>query len=398
MTHRLIKNGDLILSGPVGGSFFSETGFSDTDVIEALTELEGDITVRINSGGGSAFQGIGIFNALKTYDGKVTVAVDGIAASAASVVAMAGEEIIMREGALMMVHNASGLTAGTAKDHAKTIEALDRLDSQMASLYAKRSGLKPKEAKSLMDEETWLTGQEAVAKGLADKTDSEPSATASHFDYSTYARAPEHLVAAMKAFTASHTGTKIAERPGSLPPAPAAEQGTRTMEFKDITLSGLRENRADLVTEIETAAKAAVDLDVKLAEARAEGAKAERERIQGIEANTLPGHADLTAKLKYDGKTSPAEAAVAILQAERALGGNHLTALADDEKKLKGLAPEFKPANGNGEESKPGAGLSGEAKWKAQYAASADLQKEFTSAELYCAHMKYETRYQGVAA
>src|SRR4051812_38410199 len=104
MAHRLIRNGDLVLNGPVGGSFFSETGFSDNDVIEALTELEGDITVRINSGGGSAFQGIGIFNALKAHDGKVTVAVDGIAASAASIIAMAGEDIVMREGAMMMIH------------------------------------------------------------------------------------------------------------------------------------------------------------------------------------------------------------------------------------------------------------------------------------------------------
>jgi ATP-dependent Clp protease protease subunit len=324
MAHRLIKNGDLVLNGPVGGSFFSETGFSDNDVIEALTELEGDITVRINSGGGSAFQGIGIFNALKAHDGKVTVAVDGIAASAASIIAMAGEDIVMREGAMMMIHNASGMTAGTKETHAKTIKVLERLDGQMAGVYAKRSGMSKSKAQALMDEETWLTGAEAVKKGLATKTDSEPAATASQFDYAAYSRAPQHLVAQAATFTAQHTGTKQAERPGPIAtPAPAAEQGTRTMDFKDITLSGLRENRADLVTEIEATMK----LDDKLAAARAEGAKAERERIKGIEDNTLPGHEKLTAELKFDGKTSPAEAAVAILKAEKALGGRALTGI-----------------------------------------------------------------------
>src|SRR5688572_19899908 len=131
MTHRLIKNGALVLYGPVGMLDWFNEGFTATEVIEALAEMEGDITVHINSGGGFAFDGIAISNALKAYDGKVTTVNDAFAASAASIIFMAGEERLMSDGSILMIHNAAGFTIGTAKDHRKGADVLDKLDGEL---------------------------------------------------------------------------------------------------------------------------------------------------------------------------------------------------------------------------------------------------------------------------
>lgn len=124
----------------------------------------------------------------------------------------------------------------------------------------------------------------------------------------------------------------------------------------------------------------------------AEGAAAERARIQGVEAQMLAGHGELIARLKFDGKTTPEQAAVQVLAAERAHAANRKASLDADEAKMKGLASEHGPANGPASDkpAAPGAGLEGEAKWKAQYAADAKLQGEFRSEGNYIAFKKSE--------
>ncbi|MFG1370702.1 head maturation protease, ClpP-related [Xanthobacter oligotrophicus] len=193
MARDLIVDGELVLYGPVGGSFWDDDGFTATDVLQALAEVEGDITVRLNSGGGVAWDGIAIYNALKARSGVVTVVVDGIAASAASVIAMAGDDVVMRTGALMMIHNAATITWGTAEDHGKSVELLRKLDGQIASIYAERTGMDLAEIRALMDAETWMDGAEAIDKGFAGETDDEAAAKATAFDYRLYAHAPKPL-------------------------------------------------------------------------------------------------------------------------------------------------------------------------------------------------------------
>ena len=103
---KLLLNGALMLYGDVGDPFGWGDGFSASDVAEALAEHgDGDITVRVNSGSGIANEGMAIYSLLKGHAGKVTIAVDGVAASAASLIAMAGSEIEMRDGAMMMIHD-----------------------------------------------------------------------------------------------------------------------------------------------------------------------------------------------------------------------------------------------------------------------------------------------------
>lgn len=191
----VLSGEDIILYGAVGESFF-EPGFTARDVINALAKRKGkDVSVRINSGGGYSDEGVAIYNSLKAHNGKVTVYVDGIAASAASLIAMAGSEIVMRTGSTMMVHDPMMISVGNADDMAKAIEQLNACANSMADIYADKTGRKATEIRAEMREELWLTPDEAIAKGYADRRDSEEAIEASAFDYRAYAKAPERMVA-----------------------------------------------------------------------------------------------------------------------------------------------------------------------------------------------------------
>ncbi|MFG1332029.1 head maturation protease, ClpP-related [Xanthobacter autotrophicus] len=198
MARDLIVDGELVLYGPVGGGWWDDSGFTAADVLQALAQIEGDVTVRLNSGGGVAWDGIAIYNALKARPDPVTVIVDGVAASAASVIAMAGDEVTMRAGALMMIHNASTITWGDANDHAKNVDLLRKLDGQIAAIYAERTGMDLTEIRALMDSETWMDGADAIDKGFAGAADETLAAKASAFDYRLYAHAPKPLQSAAR--------------------------------------------------------------------------------------------------------------------------------------------------------------------------------------------------------
>ncbi len=167
--HRLIESGQLILFGTVGERNFEDDGFTPREVVSALALLDGDLTVRINSWGGIASDGIAIFNALQAHNGKITTQIDGIAASAASIIVMAGEEIIVPANALLMIHNASASTHGTKTEHLKQAEVLGIHDEQIAVILSKRTGLSEDGVQLLMDAETWMTGVEAKKMGFATK-------------------------------------------------------------------------------------------------------------------------------------------------------------------------------------------------------------------------------------
>ena len=133
----VMVNGELVLYGFVGDNFW-DMGFTAKEVLDALAEhgRTEDITVRINSGGGYVDDGIAIFNALKAHAGKVTVVVDSLAASSASIIAMAGDERIMRTGALMMIHDPQGGVWGTAADMEKFAKVVEKQAESLASIYA----------------------------------------------------------------------------------------------------------------------------------------------------------------------------------------------------------------------------------------------------------------------
>ncbi|EKS8366628.1 MULTISPECIES: head maturation protease, ClpP-related [Bacillus] len=127
------------------------------------------IHVHINSGGGSAFDGVAICNQLKQHSAEIIVHIDGWAASAASVIAMAGDKIIMPSNTMMMIHQASTFEYGNADLFEKTARDLRKIDSALAASYKKRFVGTDEELKQLLKDETWLTAEEAVALGLADE-------------------------------------------------------------------------------------------------------------------------------------------------------------------------------------------------------------------------------------
>jgi ATP-dependent Clp protease, protease subunit len=159
---------EIHIYGDIGESWLWDS-VSANDVKDALKEIEGDVVIRINSPGGDAFDGIAIYNQLKNHNGKITVYVDGWAASAASIIAMAADELIMNTGTMLMVHEAWTFAYGNKTDIEKTVNALKGLDASLADIYMTRFKGERSEIETFMKNETWFTASEAVEVGLADK-------------------------------------------------------------------------------------------------------------------------------------------------------------------------------------------------------------------------------------
>ena len=152
----------------IGQDYWGE-GVTAKRIAGALRAMNGaDVTVNINSPGGDMFEGLAIYNLLREYEGRVTVKVLGIAASAASVIAMAGDDIQIGRGAFLMIHNCWVYAMGNRHDFAELAQSLEPFDTAMADIYAARSGLDMVAVQKLMDAESYIGGSDAVAKGLAD--------------------------------------------------------------------------------------------------------------------------------------------------------------------------------------------------------------------------------------
>tara|TARA_R100000655_G_scaffold32659_1_gene64625 strand:+ start:7322 stop:8317 length:996 start_codon:yes stop_codon:yes gene_type:complete len=144
-----------------------------------------DLTVRINSVGGSVFDGLAIYNILRSHKGNVNVKIEGLAASIASIIALGGDNIEMAENGFFMIHNPFGNSFGDAEEMRKTADLLDKIKKELVSVYAKQSSLTESEIQDMMDEETWLTSQEALEMGFVD-TITEPIKIAASFDLSRF--------------------------------------------------------------------------------------------------------------------------------------------------------------------------------------------------------------------
>jgi ATP-dependent Clp protease protease subunit len=182
-----------------------------------------ELTVRINSPGGSVFDGIAIYNALKRHDAAITVWIDGIAASIASVIAMAGDDVVMPENAMLMLHDPSGLVMGTASDMRAMAEALDKMKAGMVAAYRDKSGRDDAEIEALLREETWLSAQEAIELGLADRIE-QPVRMAAHFDLSRFRNTPPQLAAILTSSSLSEDDMSAPQK--TRPPKPGAVEVT----------------------------------------------------------------------------------------------------------------------------------------------------------------------------
>ena len=156
----------------IGEDWWTGGGFTAKRMSAALRSIgKADVTVKINSPGGDMFEGIAIYNLLRDHPAKVTVEVMGLAASAASIIAMAGDEIKMGLGSFMMVHNAWGVVIGNRHDLSEAASLFEGFDSALVDIYEARTGMKRAEIIKLMDAETFMGPSDAVTNGFADAVD-----------------------------------------------------------------------------------------------------------------------------------------------------------------------------------------------------------------------------------
>ena len=156
-------------------SIYDEIGFWGVSAASFAQDLKScgnnlkQINLHIHSPGGDVFDGIAIYNLLKNHPANVTVYIDGLAASMASVIAMAGNEVIMPENAMMMIHKPWGIQGGDAEDMRKYADLLDKVENTLIPAYANKTGKTPEELAEMLSVETWLNGKECVEQGFADK-------------------------------------------------------------------------------------------------------------------------------------------------------------------------------------------------------------------------------------
>jgi len=160
---------ELILEGVIASESWWDDEVTPKMFRDELSQYPGALTVRINSPGGDVSAGVSMYNMLNEHDGEVTVKVDGMAASIASLIAMAGDKIVMLPGSMMMVHNPWTFAAGNADDMEQVVEMLKKTGESMLPIYVARTGQSEEKIKELLKAETWMTAQDAVDLGFADE-------------------------------------------------------------------------------------------------------------------------------------------------------------------------------------------------------------------------------------
>ncbi|WP_068318912.1 head maturation protease, ClpP-related [Polycladidibacter hongkongensis] len=316
----IYRDGQLYLYGFVGDSFW-ESGFTSTQVIEALAEhgREEDLTVRMDSGGGYAMEGLSIYNALSAHKGKVTVQVDAMSASAASLIAMAADEVVMMPGSLMMIHDPAGITWGTAEDHEDTANLLNLQAEEFAGIYAAASEKSVDDVRELMKAETWMNGKKAVDEGFATSSKDGKSRTTacSPFNFTMYANAPKRLM-------------QMAQRKNwTNEPGPQASQplDTEDSEMKPEELEKIKMEAKEAGVKEGAAAFMKLHKEVMaLPEAIAQPKLAEHLMEQGLEFDAIKATLETLEKqtdseATADNNQSADEAYTQMRQAGAGLGG-----------------------------------------------------------------------------
>lgn len=191
---------EILIYGEIGGDVVASS------VVSELRALDADeITVRVNSPGGDVYEGLAIMNALRSHPATVTAVVEGLAASAASFIAVGGaDRVVMRPTAELMIHEAMSFIGGNAAEMSRVVDDLDRISANLSTVYAERSGGDPAEWRERMRAETWFSAEEAVAAGLADAVEDGRAAVAAvtgrvtnHFKYRGRSVAPSPTLTAL---------------------------------------------------------------------------------------------------------------------------------------------------------------------------------------------------------
>jgi ATP-dependent Clp protease protease subunit len=222
--------GEIFIYSDIGDSFWGDS-VSAGDFKNQLYALKGQVSsvnVRLNSPGGSVFDGVAIYNLLRSFPAAITTQVDGMAASIASIIALAGDKVTMAENAMMMIHDPWMLAMGGADDLRKSADMLDKVKSAILETYVQRSNLDQNTAAKLMAEETWFTAQEAVDAGLAHSISQPVKIAASFRTLKNYRRTPPGLLSSVEPESEEETPPKTeAETTPEDPAETAPEDGWR---------------------------------------------------------------------------------------------------------------------------------------------------------------------------
>ena len=329
---------DFWTGEPIAGNFIMQDEF-----LNELDTLAGrdHITVHINSVGGSLYVGAAIYNRLKGLAGHVTTVNDGLAASAGSLIFEAGDTRKVNAGSNLMIHQAAGFLYGyyQTRDLRAMIKQLDAHDKVGINIYAERTGRTKDEIKTMLERETWMTGQEAVDQGFADEVvggETQPVTMRLSPDrttmmvngYPVAARCIGNIPENVTVMSADEWAEMSTQKNGSEPhnhsaqPAPQVgdnthQNGGNDMEIKN--LEDLRNAHPDLVTQIENAAQV-------------NAVQAERARISAIdEIAASIGDAQMVQDAKYGEKPLTAEQlAYQAMKAHAAAGTQMVTAMQND--------------------------------------------------------------------
>lgn len=314
------KRSHIDLFGYVG-SLKAWGGFNEQEFLAEFRAIPADnaLDISINSFGGSVFTALSIYNLLKTHKGEIIIRVDGTAMSAATIItSVPNAKVIMPQGAMMMIHKVSSFADGNADDFKKAAETLEKIEQNVIDIYAEKTGKTAEEIKPYVDAETYFTAAEAVEFGLADEMDE--SASVENVADGEFLELNGLKVSA-KMFGGAPDGffkTKQAEQKSAI-------TNQAKQEVKPMTLEKLKAEHPEIVEAIRN-------------EAKGEGAKDERARIQAIEEIAVAGHEELVAKAKFEEPMSAEQLAVAILKADKVKNAAALAARTADGAEVAAVA------------------------------------------------------------
>jgi len=302
--------------------------------LDALGDVS-RIHVRINSNGGSVFGAYSIMNLLKSHKAEIITYNDGIAASAATLIAMAGDRVVTALGAAWMIHLPATEARGNVKVFQKAIEILTTIKDTMLDVYHAKTGIDKAELENMLNEDTWLTGTEAKAKGFADEV--ADSVVEAVLDANNSTAVFNGLPVSL----AGIPGKIVAmlEKPAAkqAKPVVAVQNKPATMGFE---INVDQTNEEEIMTLEDLKAKHPEIYDAAIKAGIAAGVKAERERIKDIDAMALPGMDDLTNQAKYDTGITAGEFAIAMVKAQKQKGANYQSLASKDAAELDGVMPD----------------------------------------------------------
>jgi ATP-dependent protease ClpP protease subunit len=288
------------------------------DLRAALKAAAGDdVEIVVSSPGGYVSDGIEMFNLIRNYPGHTTARLSGYAMSMASYIPLAANKVLAEDNAIYMIHNARGIAWGDHIEIGKYGETLKGMSRLLARAYVKRTGKSDKEIEQMMDAETYFFGQDMVEHGFVD----EIIATGEETDRDSSVAVAFSAYQACRATMQTNQDATASDLQRAAAIFSATGNHPEKRKEMIMTLEQLRANHPDLVTAI--AAEAATGMITAeahtsaVAAARLEGAACEQQRIDAVRGQSIPGHEALIETLAFDGQSTAADAALAIVAAEK---------------------------------------------------------------------------------